>query len=66
VAQVPRRLRTGSRPPAELSLELVRHETAGGIPRDLASRPDRKSWEFDENKQDFGEKKNPPKPHASP
>jgi hypothetical protein len=24
------------------------------------------SWDFDESEQDFGEKKNPPKPHASP
>jgi hypothetical protein len=24
------------------------------------------SWDFDEDEQDFGEKKNPPKPHASP
>jgi hypothetical protein len=24
-----------------------------------------KSWDFDESEQDFGEKKNPPKPHAS-
>jgi hypothetical protein len=32
----------------------------------LASRPDGESWDFDENEQDFGEEKNPLKPHASP
>jgi hypothetical protein len=32
----------------------------------LATKPDQKSWDFDEDKQDFGEKRNPPKPHASP
>jgi hypothetical protein len=71
VTQIPRKLCTGSRPPAGLSLEPVRHEMSGGIPRDLASnpatsRPDGESWDFDKNKQDFGKKKNPPKPHASP
>jgi hypothetical protein len=30
------------------------------------SRPDGKSWDFDESEQDFGEKKNPPEPHANP
>jgi hypothetical protein len=59
------------RPLAGLILEPVRLETAGGIPRDLASklatsRPDGESWDFGENKQDFGEEKNPPKPHANP
>jgi hypothetical protein len=44
---------------------------ARGIPCDLASkpatfRPDQEFWDFDENKQDFGEEKNPPKPHANP
>jgi hypothetical protein len=44
---------------------------AGGVPRDLASkpatsRPDGESWDFDENVQDFGEEKNPSKPHANP
>jgi hypothetical protein len=44
---------------------------AGGIPRDLASkptssRPDKESWDFDGNEQDFGEEKNTPKPHANP
>jgi hypothetical protein len=44
---------------------------AGGVPRDLASKPatsslDGKSWDFGENEQDFGEEKNPPKPHANP
>jgi hypothetical protein len=52
-------------------LEPVRLEKAGGIPRDLTSkpeisRPDGKSWDFDENEQDFGEQKNTPKPHANP
>jgi hypothetical protein len=54
-----------------LNLEPVCLETAGGIPRDLASKPaisrlDRESWDFDENEQDFGEEENPPKPHANP
>jgi hypothetical protein len=31
-----------------------------------AIKPDQKSWDFDESEQDFGEKRNPPKPHASP
>jgi hypothetical protein len=30
------------------------------------SRPDGDSWDFDENEQDFGEEKNPLKPHANP
>jgi hypothetical protein len=52
-------------------VELVRLETTGGIPRDLASepvisRPGRESWDLDKNEQDFGEKKNPQKPHANP
>jgi hypothetical protein len=70
-AQVSRGEHTGSWPPAGLSLEPVRLEMAGGVPRDLASkpatsRPDKESWDFDKNKQDFGEEKNPPKLHASP
>jgi hypothetical protein len=32
----------------------------------MASRPDKESWDFDGKKQDFGEEKNPPKPHADP
>jgi hypothetical protein len=32
----------------------------------MSSEPNQKSWDFDENKQDFGEKRNPLKPHASP
>jgi hypothetical protein len=61
----------GLRPPARLHLEPVRPETAGGIPRGLASkpatsRPDGESWDFDENEQDFGKERNPPKPHANP
>jgi hypothetical protein len=61
----------GLRPLAGLSLEPVRLETAGGIPRDLASkpatsRPDGESWDFGKNEQDFGEENNPPKPHANP
>jgi hypothetical protein len=35
-------------------------------PRTRATEPDQKSWDFDEDKQDFGEKRNPPKPHDSP
>jgi hypothetical protein len=50
-------------------LELARPETAGRTPRDLTSRTratEPESWDFDESEQDFGEKRNPPKPHASP
>jgi hypothetical protein len=32
----------------------------------VTSRPDEESWDFDENEQDFGEEKNPPKLHANP
>jgi hypothetical protein len=32
----------------------------------MTSRPDEESWDFDGNKQDFGEEKNPLKPHANP
>jgi hypothetical protein len=51
--------------------EPAHPETAGNTPQDLTSRPitsksNKESWDFDENKQDFGEKKNPPKPHANP
>jgi hypothetical protein len=58
-------------PPAGWDLEPTRLETVGGVPRHLASRPatsrpDQESWDFDEDEQDFGEKKNPPKPHANP
>jgi hypothetical protein len=61
----------GSRPPAGP------HRGAGS-PRDgweNFARPDLgdwsdqagpESWDFDESEQDFGEKRNPPKPHASP
>jgi hypothetical protein len=57
--------------PAGSVLEPVRPETAGDIPRDLTSRPttsrpNEQSWDFDGNEQDFGEEKNPPKPHANP
>jgi hypothetical protein len=31
-----------------------------------STKPDKRSWDFDEDEQDFGEEKNPPKPHASP
>jgi hypothetical protein len=31
----------------------------------MASEPNQESWDFNEDKQDFGEKKNPPKPHAN-
>jgi hypothetical protein len=52
-------------------LELARLKMAGGASQDPASttratKPDQKSWDFDEDEQDFGEKRNPPKPHASP
>jgi hypothetical protein len=51
--------------------EPARPETAGRTLQDLASttratKPDQKSWDFDESEQDFGEKENPPKPHANP
>jgi hypothetical protein len=40
------------------------------VPRRLenqqASKPGGESWDFDKDEQDFGEKKNPPKPHANP
>jgi hypothetical protein len=44
---------------------------AGNTLRDSTSRiatfrPDKESWDFDGNKQAFGEEKNPPKPHANP
>jgi hypothetical protein len=62
---------TVEQPPAGLDLKPARLETAGGVPCNRASRPttsrlDGKSWDFDENEQDFGEEKNPPKPHANP
>jgi hypothetical protein len=65
------RLATARRPLAGLDLESARLETAGGVPCDLASkpatsRPDKESWDFDGNKQNFGEEENPPKPHANP
>jgi hypothetical protein len=68
---ISKRQRTGSRPPAGSYLEPARAEMAGGALRDATSRtgatePDQKSWDFDEDRQDFGEKRNPPKPHASP
>jgi hypothetical protein len=64
-------LATAKQPPARLDLELACLETDGGVPCDLASkpatsRPDKESWDFDGNKQDFSEEKNPPKPHANP
>jgi hypothetical protein len=31
-----------------------------------ATKPDQKFWDFDESEQDFGKKRNPPKPHANP
>jgi hypothetical protein len=44
---------------------------AGGVQHDLApklvtSKPDEESRDFDGNERDFGEEKNPPKPHANP
>jgi hypothetical protein len=52
-------------------LELARPETAREAPRDLTStsitsRLDNGSWDFDGNEQDFGEERNPLKPHANP
>jgi hypothetical protein len=52
---------------AELNLEPACHETAEGVPHDLpsnlaTSRPDKESWDFNGNKQDFSEEKNPPNP----
>jgi hypothetical protein len=68
---VAHRLATAKRPPAGLNLEPARLEKAGGVPRDLApksatSRSDKESWDFDGNEQDFGEEKNPLKPHTNP
>jgi hypothetical protein len=65
------RLAIAKQPPAGLDLEPARLEMAGGVPRNLTSkpvtsRPDRESWDFERNKQDFGEERNPPKPHANP
>jgi hypothetical protein len=44
---------------------------AGSVPQDLTSRPiasesNNLPWDFDEDEQDFSEKRNPPKPHDSP
>jgi hypothetical protein len=52
-------------------LKPVHPETAGEAPQDLTSRPtvselDEESWDFDGDEQDFGEERNPPKPHANP
>jgi hypothetical protein len=70
-AQVPRRQHAGLRLPAGPPPEPARPETAGGTLQDStsmtrATKLDQKSWDFDEDEQDFGEKRNPPKPHASP
>jgi hypothetical protein len=70
-AQFPKRQRVGSWSPAGSSPEPVRPEMAGKTPQGPAStirstKLSRRSWDFDEDEQDFGEKKNPPKPHASP
>jgi hypothetical protein len=51
------------RSPAGSVSKPVCPETAGGTPQDStsmtrATKPDQKSWDFDESKQDFGEKKN--------
>jgi hypothetical protein len=59
------------RSPAGSVSEPARPETAGNTPQDLTSRPiasesNKEFWDFDEDEQDFGEKRNPPKPHASP
>jgi hypothetical protein len=52
-------------------LEPARPETAGKTPQGPASmtrstKSSQRPWDFDEGEQNFGEKKNPPKPHASP
>jgi hypothetical protein len=65
------RLAAARRSPARSILEPARPETAGDVPQGLTSRPttsrpDEESWDFDGNKQDFGEEENPPKPHANP
>jgi hypothetical protein len=33
---------------------------------DWSNQAGPESWDFDEGEQDFGEKRNPPKPHVSP
>jgi hypothetical protein len=33
---------------------------------DQSGQAEPESWDFDESEQDFGEKRNPPKPHAGP
>jgi hypothetical protein len=53
-------LATARRPLAGSNLQPAHLEMAGGVPRDLASkpttsRPDKESWDFDGNEQDFGE-----------
>jgi hypothetical protein len=65
------RLAAAWRLPIRSDLEPAHLETAGGVPRDLASkpttsRPDKESWDFDGNEQNFGEEKNPSNPHANP
>jgi hypothetical protein len=65
------RLATARQPAAGLNPESAHLETTGGLLRDLSSkpatsRPDKESRDLDGNKQDFGEEKNPPKPHANP
>jgi hypothetical protein len=65
------RLATAEQLLAGLDLEPACLETAGGVSCNLNSKtatsgPDKESRDFDGNKQDFGEEKNPPKPHANP
>jgi hypothetical protein len=65
------RLATARWPPAGLDLEPAHLKTTGGVPHDSAlkpatSRQDKESCDFDRNEQDFGEEKNPLKPHANP
>jgi hypothetical protein len=64
------RLATTEQSPAGLDLEPARLKMAGRVSRNLTlkptiSGPDRESRDFDGNKQDFGEERNPPKPHAT-
>jgi hypothetical protein len=65
------RLATAKQPPSGSDLEPARLETAGGVQHYLASkpatsRPGKESWDFDGDRQDFSEEKNPPKANANP
>jgi hypothetical protein len=65
------RLAIAKQPLAGSDLKPAHLEMARGVLRGLASKPaisrsDKESWDFNGNEQDFGEEKNPPKPHANP